>query len=390
MLDRLPALLTERHHHLHRYLKVVQLLAHLKTTKKEQLTYTIENDQDRSSTCLPGLFCSPYLRYLELNSRRHALPHEFSHVSSAYTAGSDMAAASAIYYVCRRIQGVSSRSSPGPDLHHQPTSTNTTKPFRSSKLLGPPHYQQHMQKLSEGSKHRSESARRMVPPIRLLNPHPHHITYPAANAAMLSTLIQQVRDEARQRLGHAIDITMLTIPREIDSLASNHLMQMVIASNATFIDYRWVIRDIPRDTWLAYQQDTCAALRTSQALDCDLMNEVAVMLFVDHGLGGVLNLWAAEVGEYNIWTDAEGQHREDTAEDIRRALDEFINEGIIVPGEAQGVRAIIVSGDESDPEIEMLKQALCRVLPEDWRPLVQDQVDPLCVGAVGAARRAKM
>lgn len=77
-------------------------------------------------------------------------------------------------------------------------------------------------------------------------------------------------------------------------------------------------------------------------------------------------------------------------EDLRRILDGFIQEQILEPGDAQYLRAIIISGDASEAAIDTLKQALQLAIPEDWRPLVRDQVDPFWVGAVGAARRAKM
>ncbi|RAH73253.1 uncharacterized protein BO66DRAFT_464430 [Aspergillus aculeatinus CBS 121060] len=242
----------------------------------------------------------------------------------------------------------------------------------------------------------------------------HKSAHTPDDATMIGNLLQDVKDQATQLLDYPVNITAISLPRDIGLGPHRDLTATIIASNATAVRYEWEFREFLHTARLAYGLDTCRALGISEAADCDLMDETAVILFVDYGLDGRLNLYAGLVGETDVDTDdselyQRGRHGEfvvvvmaggkeeddegaqkDAVEDLRRILDGFIQEQILGPGDAQYLRAIIISGDASEAAIDTLKKALQLAVPEDWRPLVRDQVDPFWVGAVGAARRAKM
>ena len=62
----------------------------------------------------------------------------------------------------------------------------------------------------------------------------------------------------------------------------------------------------------------------------------------------------------------------------------------IPPYIVEDLRAVILSGDASEEEIQALKRAVYHALPENWKPLLRAEIDPFYVAAIGTARRAKL
>ncbi|PYI32565.1 hypothetical protein BP00DRAFT_445395 [Aspergillus indologenus CBS 114.80] len=220
------------------------------------------------------------------------------------------------------------------------------------------------------------------------------------DAKMLNRILQQVRDQATQLLERPINITSLALPREIGTLEHDYLVEAISECEATPAKYGWQFREFLYNAQLAYGLNTCEALGIPEPTEgCDLDEEEPAILFVDYGQGGVLNLYAGIVNEYAVhagnyrdpWhVEIKVDAQEENIKDLQSIFEDFIQKQVVARDEVQDPRAIIISGDASEAEIENLKQALHLALPEDWKCLVRDQVDPFWVGAVGAARRAKL
>lgn len=85
------------------------------------------------------------------------------------------------------------------------------------------------------------------------------LNYPPESAEIISSLLQQVKDEATEIL----NITAAGIPYGLDSIGDCHHFDAIFYANVTSIKYDWYIRHFINIGRLAYCLNTCIGLKVS-------------------------------------------------------------------------------------------------------------------------------
>lgn len=147
---------------------------------------------------------------------------------------------------------------------------------------------------------------------------------------------------------------------------------------------------------LAYGLNSCQAFGLNRK-DCDIDDGPHEIVHVDYQLD-LLELKAADVTEYCAFLE---QHTRlsliDDGENIllknRHALTKFAQSSVLVPtnpdlGHFKYLKAIVVSGETLQLSMAQIRSALVEAFPGQ-ESKIRDSINPLYVGAVGAAFQAR-
>ncbi|KAJ5081650.1 hypothetical protein NUU61_009914 [Penicillium alfredii] len=262
------------------------------------------------------------------------------------------------------------------------------------KIEGSQQYQTHMKRLVDDSQKRVMHLGEVyIEDGPDLTPAPkEYLGYDEPEQAMFSDYLRQVTDHATRSLGYSIEITAAGVPSGLDGIATRHLYHALINTDASALQYGWQRLQFLDTARLAYHLDTCQSL--GLASSCNINHKSHTIFYVDYN-AHYLDLWMADVTEMtlNEFVHHRAPHHKKVGdsgfgladETMIQAIRKFVSEQL-APEEAQ-VRAVIVSGDTSS--LDSIRDAVKDALPARLKSLLRDHIDPMFLGAFGAAHRAR-
>lgn len=207
--------------------------------------------------------------------------------------------------------------------------------------------------------------------------------------------LHTIQDAASNALGSDATINVLTIPNYFNHSSTMSVYEAAEEAGLP-IQHPWQIIRWPNAGRLAYGLDSCRGFGLDKE-ECNFDDGVHEVVYVDYQ-ADALELKFASVTEHSALV--EHQTRNSLAESgnnhlstIRNALTAFTQSAVFVNNEPRFgrfdfLRGIIVSGEIPQPRMEELRKLLVEAFPGQESKIL-NSIDPLYVGAAGAAYRAR-
>ncbi|KAL9623569.1 MAG: hypothetical protein Q9160_002250 [Pyrenula sp. 1 TL-2023] len=220
---------------------------------------------------------------------------------------------------------------------------------------------------------------------------------------ILATTLKDIRQKADDELQHPVDLTSISIPQHFNDSIRGAISKPALNLEPGIVR-PWQVRQYYNAVRLAYRLNSCEAFGLNSTT-CDVEDGPHLIFFVDCN-DTYLELYIADVTRFIFTKVAKETLRNPGARrfvasnadiktdwaKIRYELQGFVDKHF---GARQGyqdiedLRAIILSGDAPPTAFENIRTIVVDLLPGQVDK-IRDTLDPLYVGAVGAAQWARI
>ncbi|KAI0008093.1 hypothetical protein F4779DRAFT_642234 [Xylariaceae sp. FL0662B] len=223
---------------------------------------------------------------------------------------------------------------------------------------------------------------------------------PQAQTIIIAAL-ETLKDEVNKILEKPIDITSVSVPHHFNE--SLYVAVVDVLEQEQGIIRPWQIRRYYGAVRLAYHLSSCEGFGLNSS-NCDIEDDTHLIFYIDYN-DAYLELFMAEVtyfilgevakkrfdhlGSKNLPTTA--KDAETYWDEVRSELRDFVNTQFIVYEGYEiirDLRAIVFGGEAPSYAFQSIRNIITDLLPNQVDK-IRDTIDPLYVGAFGAAEWAK-
>ena len=207
--------------------------------------------------------------------------------------------------------------------------------------------------------------------------------------------IVNIQNVVSEVLEEDIPITVLSIPSHFNSSSKSSLWDAIRDAGQP-IHRPWQIERWLNTARLAYGLNSCKAFGLTRE-KCDIDDGPHQIVYADYRFDS-LELRVADISEHGAFPEYRslvadlGFNRGRDILRIRDALDLLVTSYFVVKTPQYDrfdfLRAIILSGETAEPLMKELRAAVAEAFP-GHKDKIRDSIDPLYVGAAGAAYQAR-
>ncbi|PGH15968.1 hypothetical protein AJ79_02135 [Helicocarpus griseus UAMH5409] len=197
------------------------------------------------------------------------------------------------------------------------------------------------------------------------------------------------------------DITFISIPEHFNTSAYDAVVEA--GSNENGLIQSWQIRRFFSVARLAYGLNSCQGFGLTEPGSCDIEEGPHYAMFIDYNRD-YMDLLIADMTEFFFVVEGKerlgnlgaqrldglsGEAVDEYRDEVRHAIQAFVKRSFPEPDDSglAFLRAVVISGEAPRPAFSNVHDAIINTLPNHK---IYDSIDPLFVGAVGAAQWAKL
>ena len=208
--------------------------------------------------------------------------------------------------------------------------------------------------------------------------------------------LTNLQDAAKSALGKSVPIVALTIPRHFNTSTWRSVFAAA-TKVAPQIEQPWQLVPLAHAARLAYAMTSCEGLNITGG-ECDMEEGLHEIMFLDRGSDS-LELSVADFTEqitsveHHLRLTGLSEDESENSMKVREALENLTSRAFVAESPRknrfESLRAIIISGDASPSAIQALHVEVRRISGLE-NSIVRSSIDPMFVGAVGAAHQAML